>query len=57
MTRIGRKSKRGYQGFLEVEEEVSDAKQSNMAASEAGENTEMTEIPSTEPSLIEIREC
>ena len=33
-----------------------DAKQSNMAASEAGENTEMKENSSTEPSLVEIRE-
>ena len=56
MTRKGRKNKRGEQGSLEVEEELSDAKRSNMAASEAGENTEMAENSSTEPSLIEIRE-
>ena len=56
MTRKGRKNKRGEQGSLEVEEELSDAKRSNMAASEAGENTEMAENSSTEPSLIEIRQ-
>ena len=43
MTRKGRKNKRCEQGSLEAEEELSDAKRSNMAASEAGENTEMTE--------------
>ena len=46
MTRKGRKNKRDDQGS----EELSDAKRSNMAASEAGENTEMTENSSTEPS-------
>ena len=56
MTRKGRKNKRGDQGSLEVEEELSDAKRSNMAASKTGENTEMKENSSTEPSLIEIRE-
>ena len=56
MTRKGRKNKRGDRGSLEVEEELSDAKRSNMGASEAGENTEMTENLSTEPSLTEIRE-
>ena len=56
MTRKGRKNKRGEQGSLEVEEELRDAKQSNMAASEDEENTEMTENSSTERSLIEIRE-
>ena len=56
MTRKGRKNKRCEQGSLEVEEELSDAKRSNMAASEAGENTEMAENSSTEPSLVEIRE-
>ena len=39
-----------------MEEELSDVKRSNMAASEAGEKTEMTENSSTEPSLTEIRE-
>ena len=56
MTRKSRKNKRGEQGSLDVEEELSDAKRSNMAASEAGENAEMTENSSKEPSLIEIRE-
>ena len=56
MTRKGRKNKRGEEGSLEVEEELRDAKRSNMAASEDEENTEMTENSSTEPSLIEIRE-
>ena len=44
MTRKGRKNKRGEKGSLEVEEELSDAKLSNMAASEAGENKEMTKF-------------
>ena len=39
-----------------MEEELSDAEQNNMAASEAGENTDTTENLSTEPSLTEIRE-
>ena len=39
-----------------MEEELSDAKRNNMAASEAGENTEMTENSSTEPRLTDIRE-
>ena len=56
MTRKGRKNKRSEQGSLEVEEELRDAKRSNMAATEDEENTEMTENSSTEPSLIEIRE-
>ena len=56
MTRKGRKNKRGNQGSLAVEEELSDAKQSSMAASEAGENMEMTENSSTEPILTEMRE-
>ena len=50
----GRKNKRAERGSLEVEEELSDAKRSNMAASEAGKNTESTE--NSEPSLTEIRE-
>ena len=50
----GRKNKRGERDSLEVEEELSDAKRSNMAASEAGKNTESTE--NSEPSLTEIRE-
>ena len=37
-----------------MEEELSDAKRSNMAASEAGKNTESTE--NSEPRLTEIRE-
>ena len=41
---------------MEEEEELSDAKRSNMAASEARENTETPEHVSTEPSLTEIRE-
>ena len=56
MTGKGRKNRRGDQGSLEVEEELSDAKRSNMAANEAGQNTEMKENSSTEPSFIEIRE-
>ena len=39
-----------------MEEELSDAKRSNMAASKAGKNTEITENSSMEPSFIEIRE-
>ena len=39
-----------------MEEELSHAKRSNMAASEAEENTEMTENSSPEPSLTEFRE-
>ena len=52
----GRKNKRGERGSLEVEEELSDAKPSNimMAANEAGKNTESTE--NSEPSLTEIKE-
>ena len=46
MTRKDRKNKRGDQGS----EELSDAKRSNMAASEAGENMEMKETSSTEPN-------
>ena len=48
--------KRGDWGSLEEEEEFSDAKESNMATSEAGENTDMTENLSTEPHLTEITE-
>ena len=55
MTRKGRKNKRGERGSLEVEEELGDAKRSNMAASEVGENTETTENSSTEPRLTEIK--
>ena len=39
-----------------MEEELSDAKRSNMTASGAGDNTKMTENSSTEPILIEMRE-
>ena len=40
----GRKYKRGERGSLEVEEELSDAKRSNMAASEAGKNSDRQKI-------------
>ena len=42
MTRKGSKNKQGDRGSLEEEEELSDAKRSNMAAREAGKITEMT---------------
>ena len=42
MTSKGRKNKRDDPGSLEEEEELSDAKQSNMPASEAAENADTT---------------